>query len=58
MILTKGDLYHMEKRIDEIDSILEICDENRDSDVIENLLNELDEIMFRLETSLEELENG
>jgi hypothetical protein len=48
----------MEKRIDEIDSILEICDENRDSDVIENLLNELDEIMFRLETSLEELENG
>lgn len=57
MSLTKGELYKIEKRVDEIESTLEICHEVHDADVIENLLFELDEIVLIVENSLKEIEN-
>lgn len=57
MPLTKGELYKIEKRVDEIESTLEICHEIHDADVIENLLFELDEIVLMVENSLKEIEN-
>ncbi len=47
-MLTKNDLYQIEQRVDEIEAILLLCDDKFDSDVIENLSYELDNIMLRL----------
>lgn len=49
--LTKVELLLIEKRVDEIDEILDLCTD-QDNDVLENLEKELDQLMGRLETSL------
>lgn len=49
--LTKGELRKISKRIDEIDSILELCDDTYDGDVIENLESELEYWCEVLESS-------
>ncbi len=46
--MTKGELYILEKRIDEILKIQELCDEDYDGDVLDNLDKELDEIIILL----------
>lgn len=43
--MTKGELYLIEKRVDEIESIIELCDPDYDEDVLENLDKELDDII-------------
>lgn len=49
--MTKGELWDIEKRIKEIDQIFDICDENKNADIIDNLTKELDNIIFLLENS-------
>ena len=50
-ILTKGDLYNLEKRVDEIQKALDLCGDN-DQDVYDNLERELDHIVAVLKESL------
>ena len=49
--LTKGDLYNLENRITEIEQAQELCDPDRDGDVLDNLEMELESIIAILETS-------
>jgi len=46
--LTKGKLYHLEKRIDELHNIIDCCNDS-DYDVLESCENELDWIIDILE---------
>lgn len=48
-VLTKGDIYELDKRVDEIDYLLDLCDPVWDEDVIESLTNELENIVKILE---------
>lgn len=50
-ILTKGDIYNLEKRVDEINEALDLCTD-ADLDVHNNLCIELDAICAVLEESL------
>lgn len=50
--LTVGELEEIEARIDEIDTIADLCDADRDSDVLHNLDMELDYWCDILELSL------
>lgn len=50
-ILTKGDLYNLEKRVDAINEALDLCGDN-DQDIFDNLQRELDYIVNILEVSL------
>lgn len=49
--LTKGELRSIEARIDEINEICDLCDPERDADVLANLDDELDHIIEMLERS-------
>ena len=46
--MTKGELYQIEKRVDEIEHILKLCIDGRDDDVVNNLMMELDNIIMKL----------
>lgn len=50
--LTKGELNIYDKRITQIDEALELCDDNRDRDVMNNLENELNEIISLIQDSI------
>lgn len=54
--MTKPELDHMEYRIEEINNILEICDERFDADVIENLEYELEGLIYKLEAFIQQEE--
>ena len=58
MVLTEVEMEILEKRVDEIDSILDLCDERFDSDIIDNLIYELESIETTLRTSLNNLEKA
>jgi hypothetical protein len=47
--MTKGELQKLSDRVDEIDQTMDLCDSNRDADILDNLEAELDEIMKQLE---------
>ena len=47
-VLTKGELYAMEKRVDEIEKTIDLCGDD-DLDVLLNLEKELEAIIERLE---------
>ncbi len=51
--LTNGELDRLSARIDEINRTIDICDEDRDADVLDNLDIELDQIIEQLEISYE-----
>ena len=55
-VLTKGDLYKLEKEIDEADEIIDLCVPGRDDDVLAYWETRLDEIEKILEDSLSNLE--
>lgn len=50
-ILTKGELYLIDKRIDEIENIMSLCTD-LDYDILDNLEKELDNICKYLESFL------
>lgn len=54
--MTKGELFKLDKRIDEINEALDLCT-NYDDDVRENLEKELDEIENKLELSMKKAVN-
>lgn len=56
-MITKGELAAMSLRVDEINEILDLCDQDRDYDVICNLENELDRIILTLEKESEHVSN-
>lgn len=49
--MTKGELHKISKRIDELDLIMDMCDPDRDADVLDNCEAELDKIVKVLEKS-------
>ena len=50
-VLTKRELNKLSKRVDEISNIIDLCDEDKDSDIIDNLCLELESIIATLEQS-------
>lgn len=52
--MTKLELILTERRIDKISEILDLCCPDKDSDVIDNLMFELDTIIEELEQSKNE----
>ncbi len=50
--LTNGELRKLEKRIKEIDRLTDLCCSDRDSDVLENLEIELEQIIKKIETAM------
>lgn len=50
-VLTKGELHKIEKRVEELENIIELCDPGRDDDILANSESELDEIVNVLEKS-------
>lgn len=53
-VLTKDDIQKMNERVDEIEYLLDMCDSNRDSDIIENLERELVEMIGVLQKPTDE----
>jgi len=51
-LMKKGRLYEIDKRTDEIIEIIEMCDPNRDDDVLCNLQAELETLIEELEVGL------
>lgn len=51
-VLTKGELSNYEQRIYEIEKAIDLCDSDRDADVLDNLDKELNEIEKILKKSL------
>lgn len=54
--LTKRELSKLEKRIDKIGTLIDMCDPDKDSDVLDNLETELDTIMLTIQRSINILE--
>lgn len=54
-VLTKRELNKLNKRVDEISNIIDLCDDNKDSDIIDNLCLELESIVATLEQSKDNL---
>jgi hypothetical protein len=50
-VLTNGELWAFERRIDEIDRLCDECDADRDADVLDALGAELDAIVETIELS-------
>lgn len=50
--MTISELSKCEKRIDEISGIIELCDPDRDWDVLDNLERELNLIQDRIESEI------
>lgn len=51
--LTNGELHKIEREIEEIDETIELCDADRDADVLEHLESRLEELILILEQSME-----
>ncbi len=54
-ILTKRELNKLNRCVDEISNIIDLCDDNKDSDIIDNLCLELESIVATLEQSKDNL---
>lgn len=50
--MTKGEIHKIDKRVDEINSIIELCSNPNDYDVLETLQKELDSYIELLERDL------
>lgn len=50
-ILTNSELNKINKRIDEIGSLFDLCDPDRDEDIFESLQSELEQLISILEVS-------
>lgn len=57
MILTKGELYELEKEVEQAEEIIELCTPGFDDDVLDYWCNRLDVICDILEKSLEAIEH-